>query len=222
MKYGVLSTGANKGRKFKNLASTTSKQHFQIMRIHCTQLLKICGPSRSYTTTRSPTALPMRVLPFHYGNPSDLQEFRKQAFDPGLPILLKPSNAPRHSLPEDFDIYHKLKKHEFHHAMCEYRTNGKTATELADEISILKSFSESQGFDLPSTINDPLLHFHTFYASLGVVLAGAPNSPKIRSLYIAQTPIDTLPPGLQELFPDPVDIIKCGKGDIYGSSIWIG
>lgn len=193
------------------------------MRINRTQLLKIRGPSPSYTTTRSLTTLPIRTLPFHHGNPSDLQQFRKQAFDLGLPIILNPSNdASKHPSPQNSDIYHKLKEYESHYAMYEYRTSGKTADELADEISVIESYSETQGFELPFTIRDPLLQFHTFYAPLSLVLAGGPESPKFRSLYVSQTPINTLPLGLQKVFPDPLDIIRCGKGDVYGNSLWIG
>jgi hypothetical protein len=41
-------------------------------------------------------------------------------------------------------------------------------------------------------------------------------------LYIAQCSITDLPPALQEDIPTPELVKHAGKGDIYGSSIWLG
>ena len=40
--------------------------------------------------------------------------------------------------------------------------------------------------------------------------------------YLAQCPIDSLDPGLRADLPTPSYILKAGRGDIYGSSIWLG
>ncbi|KAL6917824.1 hypothetical protein FSST1_009319 [Fusarium sambucinum] len=42
------------------------------------------------------------------------------------------------------------------------------------------------------------------------------------SLYIAQCSIADLPQALQEGIPTPEIVLHAGKGDIYGSSIWLG
>ncbi|KAL3600575.1 hypothetical protein FPOAC2_04818 [Fusarium poae] len=42
------------------------------------------------------------------------------------------------------------------------------------------------------------------------------------SLYIAQCSIADLPQALQEDIPTPEIVLHAGKGDIYGSSIWLG
>ncbi|GKT99895.1 hypothetical protein FLAG1_01843 [Fusarium langsethiae] len=42
------------------------------------------------------------------------------------------------------------------------------------------------------------------------------------SLYIAQCSIADLPQALQEDIPTPEIVVHAGKGDIYGSSIWLG
>ncbi|KAF3761568.1 Clavaminate synthase-like protein, partial [Cryphonectria parasitica EP155] len=44
----------------------------------------------------------------------------------------------------------------------------------------------------------------------------------LRKLYIAQAPLDSLPKALQEDVPTPRLVQEVGRGDLYGSSIWLG
>lgn len=44
----------------------------------------------------------------------------------------------------------------------------------------------------------------------------------IKELYIAQSDIRDLPPALMEDLPTPDFVRQAGRGDIYGSSIWLG
>ncbi|KAI9670673.1 MAG: hypothetical protein M1831_005893 [Alyxoria varia] len=48
------------------------------------------------------------------------------------------------------------------------------------------------------------------------------NVGPMSRFYLAQCPIDSLDPGLQVDLPTPSYVLKVGRGDIYGSSIWLG
>lgn len=118
----------------------------------------------------------------------------------------------------------KLKKYESAVMQYEYRSGGKPAEQRTKEISFLTSRSRELEFQLPHDIDDSQKEFHRFYAPLQLLfenMDGESGDP-IQSLYIAQMRIEELPPEMREMFPPPMDIIECGKGDIYGSSIWIG
>ncbi|KAK4654417.1 hypothetical protein QC762_403910 [Podospora pseudocomata] len=45
---------------------------------------------------------------------------------------------------------------------------------------------------------------------------------RVTQLYIAQAPISDLPATLQDDVATPEIVLKAGKGDVYGSSIWLG
>lgn len=47
------------------------------------------------------------------------------------------------------------------------------------------------------------------------------NSNNQTKLYLAQQPLTSLPPTLQQNLPTP-ELVSAGKGDIYASSIWLG
>lgn len=68
--------------------------------------------------------------------------------------------------------------------------------------------------------------FHQFDAPLALLYRAAhfnkTSSLPVRSLYIAQVPITDLPGPLQSELPTPRLVREAGKGDVYGSSIWMG
>lgn len=70
--------------------------------------------------------------------------------------------------------------------------------------------------------------FLRFDAPLALLMAGfkfnaaAPSSARLKQLYIAQAPLNTLPRELQDDVPTPSLVKDAGKGDIYDSSVWIG
>ncbi|KAK0751216.1 hypothetical protein B0T18DRAFT_402051 [Schizothecium vesticola] len=74
----------------------------------------------------------------------------------------------------------------------------------------------------------PQACFLRFEAPLGLLLAGlkfnqqSPPPHRLQQLYIAQAPLDTLPPQLQDDVPTPTLVKEAGKGDVYNSSIWMG
>ncbi|KAF2746490.1 Clavaminate synthase-like protein, partial [Sporormia fimetaria CBS 119925] len=65
--------------------------------------------------------------------------------------------------------------------------------------------------------------FERFEAPLSVLLSHItdPPDPSIR-LYLAQCPLEDLPADLRADVPMPDLLRQLGKGDIYGSSVWIG
>ncbi|KAK0709832.1 hypothetical protein B0T26DRAFT_653537 [Lasiosphaeria miniovina] len=68
-------------------------------------------------------------------------------------------------------------------------------------------------FDAPLALLDAGLQYNK---------ASASPDQYIDQLYIAQAPLNTLPPDLQADVPTPDLVREAGNGDIYDSSIWIG
>ena len=68
-----------------------------------------------------------------------------------------------------------------------------------------------------------MLHF---FAELALLLSALKfnqgSDIPLTQLYIAQSPIGDLPERLQADLPTPDLVRLAGKGDIYGSSIWLG
>ena len=70
--------------------------------------------------------------------------------------------------------------------------------------------------------------FLQFDAPLGLMIAAfqfnenLPAESRLKQLYIAQAPLNTLPTELQEDVPAPKLVREAGKGDVYDSSVWIG
>lgn len=203
------------------LPSTSYDNSPSIMTTKAAQILKPPISHYHFVPVASRTALPIPVIPLHNGN---IQEFREQAFNPQVPVHLKNSNTPEQDLQLEHDIHHNLRKHDASIMQYEYRSSNRPPDQRAKEISFLTSQSRKRGFQLPHDIEDPRKEFHRFNAPLRLMYGSLERQSKsrIRSLYIAQMPIEELPLGMKELFPAPMDIISCGKGDIYGSSIWIG
>lgn len=58
---------------------------------------------------------------------------------------------------------------------------------------------------------------------LGNALSPAASSlQREHSMYLAQCSLGSLPESLQADVPTPSLVLKCGKGDIYDSSLWLG
>ncbi|KAJ8106803.1 hypothetical protein ONZ43_g6937 [Nemania bipapillata] len=82
---------------------------------------------------------------------------------------------------------------------------------------------------LLESVKDEKSRFIQFDAPLSLIITASrynrsTDSPscRIRQLYIAQCDIRDLPAPLREDFPTPKLISEVGKGDLYGSSIWLG
>ncbi|KAK1834138.1 hypothetical protein QBC39DRAFT_344331 [Podospora conica] len=122
--------------------------------------------------------------------------------------------------------------------MIESTPEAPTASPLA---SFLTWLSSSRARDqqalaallLDQTENAPgsstsQTRFLRFEAPLGLLVAGlrfnlqSPPSHRLQQLYIAQAPLDSLPPQLQQDVPTPRLVKEAGKGDVYNSSIWMG
>lgn len=77
-------------------------------------------------------------------------------------------------------------------------------------------------FDAPLALFDAALQYNarTQYFKAGRIHPAA--QPPLRTLYIAQASLDILPLDLQQDLPVPRLVKEAGKGDIYGSSLWLG
>lgn len=77
---------------------------------------------------------------------------------------------------------------------------------------------------LPKPLTPP--SFHQFEAPLSLLLAAdsfnATAPHPLRSLYIAQYPIDCLPADYAADLPTPRLVKEAGRGDVYNSSVWMG
>ncbi|KAK4195760.1 hypothetical protein QBC40DRAFT_352326 [Triangularia verruculosa] len=67
-------------------------------------------------------------------------------------------------------------------------------------------------FDAPISLMSAALRYNPTKVSL----------QRVTQLYIAQAPISDLPTALQEDLATPEIVLRAGKGDVYGSSIWLG
>lgn len=53
--------------------------------------------------------------------------------------------------------------------------------------------------------------------------APSPADENIKyKMYLAQAPLSDLPKALQYHLPTPAHVLQAGKGDIYGTSVWLG
>lgn len=68
--------------------------------------------------------------------------------------------------------------------------------------------------------------FHQLHAPLALLISAlrfnATSPHPLRNLYIAQFPHSDLPRPLTEDLPTPRIVKEAGKGDVYGTSIWMG
>lgn len=184
-----------------------------------TQILKIpVGLREHFFPNLSGTALSVAIIPS-----TRFEDFCRSALEPELPIHLK---NPEQTPPKQIDYRHKLRKYASSIMQYEYRPSSESEETFKKAMPVFELLAKEQGFQLPDDIMHPEKQFYSFSAPLHLVLGSDiprhSELAKIGSLYIAQMPINDLPSGMQELFPAPMDIIKCGKGDIYGSSVWIG
>ena len=67
-----------------------------------------------------------------------------------------------------------------------------------------------------------LLRFSAPLALLFAALDHIQAGGRFRGLYIAQSPLGSLPLPLQQDVPTPDLVQHAGKGDIYGTSVWMG
>ncbi|KAK3984465.1 hypothetical protein QBC44DRAFT_336911 [Cladorrhinum sp. PSN332] len=96
-------------------------------------------------------------------------------------------------------------------------------------LSVLLQQEISNATKTPTTPNNDNndVRFLRFDAPLALLSAGLeynsifPETP-LTQLYIAQAPLSNLPPALQADLLIPSLLSHLGRGDIYGSSIWLG
>ncbi|KAI1478107.1 Clavaminate synthase-like protein [Daldinia eschscholtzii] len=163
--------------------------------------------------------LPAMQKWFHYGSESSSASFTQHMRPYEDLILPYEFTAPRIS-PEKKDL-------ESNVLLCFgtwLRESSESKKEYLTAIveAIIKSSSDSDSFENPS-------NFQQFNAPLSLIMSASQfnktqsdPSKRITNLYVAQSDLRDLPEPLSQDLPVP-DIVKyAGKGDVYGSSIWLG
>jgi hypothetical protein len=164
------------------------------------------------TTARTP------VLPSW-----DLAQFRERAFTPALP----------HLLPAQRDAIPRACAEWFVHAVNpEAGSNRSVPPQTLELRTSYWQQYDSTLVPLELTTNDTHtpsgLAFHRANAPLKILLdhlkpaieAGKLSSSN-QSIYLAQCPLPSLPQPLLDALPTP-DLVQAGRGDVYGSSLWLG
>ncbi|KAF2401292.1 Clavaminate synthase-like protein [Trichodelitschia bisporula] len=83
------------------------------------------------------------------------------------------------------------------------------------------SFSVNLERTTPGGFTSALAPFSLFNTWAAAALSSTPPNSQDQ-LYIAQTPLISLPPSLAADIPTPPLLSEVGKGDVYGSSLWLG
>jgi hypothetical protein len=139
---------------------------------------------------------------------SSLADFRNEAFDRQTPAFL------------DYRQLQPLRASDTWFTAREYGSTALneqylTADGSEDPVVPLEYTKRVDGQDEFQQITAPLSFFVQWTNE-------KLNNPGPGSLYLAQVPISDLPERLQTDLPVPEQITFAGKGDIYGSSIWMG
>ncbi|PIB02011.1 Lysine-specific demethylase 8 [Cercospora beticola] len=150
------------------------------------------APCRRYSTLRH--ARPIPVL-----SDATLETFRREAFEPGKPALF-----PR----KHFETIPALQR------WFENAKHGRVALDVA----YLSKFGATI-VPLEITNNGQFVrveHSLSFFLDTSTV-----TTPTAR-VYLAQASLSDFPKALRDDVPTPEVVLQAGKGDIYGSSLWIG
>ncbi|KAI0198210.1 hypothetical protein F4808DRAFT_266645 [Astrocystis sublimbata] len=105
-----------------------------------------------------------------------------------------------------------------------------TPTEQEDPSPSAQLYLQLAGWILLSAQESPTRStFLQFQAPLGFIAAASRYNAltrdpayRLTNLYVAQTSTQSLPPDLQSALPQPLIASAAGKGDIYGTSLWLG
>jgi len=175
---------------------------------------------------------PVSILP-----DGSLQTFRQRAFEPALPFLL-----PRQTF-NSFPAVHKWFTASRSPGLNQIYLSRFGATTVPLEITNNDEFTrieQSLSFflecvnaaDSTYQIASPSRYFSSYIPGARPVrrtkssnnffssaIAIAPPTAKV---YLAQAPLEDFPQALKDDVPTPDLVMQSGKGDVYGSSLWIG
>jgi hypothetical protein len=167
----------------------------------------------------------------------DVDEFRRRAFIPEEPLLMKGSSSFSQrpcSIPAAIKWFDEMPSSSRKIVLSQSYLAPFGATILPYELvfdrcqPLTKYRNDGGNNDLTSTL-EKLVEgshgtFHRFNAPLSVFLHACSELPTSSAyrLYIAQAQIADLPLQLQNDLPTPTLVKEAGKGDIYDANIWIG
>ncbi|PSS07146.1 hypothetical protein M430DRAFT_23296 [Amorphotheca resinae ATCC 22711] len=182
----------------------------------------------------------------------DINEFRKKAFTPETPLLIKRESSggfpaalsPSSSIPaavkwftfEDFDNANESSNpqqtlvpsqylHTFQDTILPYELTYDLAEDPTKPHGQAGGSKDLKGMLSQLLQNPSAGSFHRFNAPLSLFLQACrtnAGASPLLRLYIAQAQITDLPKQLQEDLPTPRLVREAGKGDIYDANIWIG
>ncbi|KAL2109180.1 hypothetical protein VUR80DRAFT_2834 [Thermomyces stellatus] len=192
------------------------------------------------------TLVEVRTFNNHY-NDVNIPRFRELSDQLLLPVVLRgPGGLPVQNLPaqqkwfshdpgqDPFTPYlRNFSVHPFPYELTAPQPTG----DGGDAVSLFftwlseKASDQEESVRILAPLKDSLLKpgsppFHQFLAPLSLLLAAHrfnTTSPhKLRNLYIAQAAHDELPAPLTDDLPAPALVRTAQKGDVYGTSIWMG
>lgn len=177
------------------------------------------------------TLTPVSTISHAFHN-VDIEQFRREAFSPELPLLMTGNES---------SFTPAITKWFSRSPAKEGQSRGLVLTpylsQFGETVLPYELIVEAKGNNQPSPIQDgnskiqdalaaltdglPSGTFHRFYAPLSLFLE-ASHERLSYQLYIAQAQIADLPKNLQDDLPIPGLVRDAGNGDVYDSNLWMG
>lgn len=165
-----------------------------------------------------PQSLHSTLSPWHSVDTlhdSSIPAFRREAFNPSLPILLPRGHF--RSLPALQKWFHHSPTHPPTSTLAHAYLTPFHAAVVPLELTRLSG---------ASAVNTPqsTCTFYRADAPLGLFLAWAKSADAQTPdrLYLAQASISALPAGMRDDLPTPNVVCAAGKGDVYDANVWVG
>jgi hypothetical protein len=178
--------------------------------------------------------------------PVDLESFRRDAFVPGRPLFLSGyAGHDKNKLPAAtgwFELDNgprqlnqsvgRFSDWSFQYELVVPSSQSQQAMAAFHKRLLSRSDTMSQ---ILADILEPVMKeggsqtFHQIYAPFRLLEEAVEFNTTCRAddvpplqLYIAQSSLSDLPEPMRDDLPTPEIVLRAGKGDIYGSSIWLG
>jgi hypothetical protein len=163
-------------------------------------------------------------------NTVDLEEFRRRAFVPELPILISQNAVESHRSHEDdsipaFDTWFTR--------ISGKEANGKAHEHTSLNYDYLDQFGASP-LTLETITYEPSKDSSEIFAQVQIPFSSMLAAEKLRQneesssgglrtrYYLAQCQFQDLPRSMQDDIKTPRLVLQAGKGDIYDANVWIG
>ena len=203
----------------RNTSTPTAQKYYEIVVTSTTR-----EPQPSKASVKAVRMPQIPQIDSSYQN-IELEEFRRRAFVPELPLLMKKQSSDMYELPAIKKWFIPHPERPGHHDLTYLHEFGTTNVPyefnfcedlLLDESNTNWRKSMGQYLEGP-----PQRGFSRFSGPLTLFLV-AQHEVWPHSLYIAQAQIMDLPRPMQEDLPTPKLVNEAGKGDIYDANLWMG